>query len=170
MTWQEGKEEKSAAFFNGVLYILTKKKIKNSNNSLLRTAFNLIKMNKRVTKEAKEQQKGRLVLTSMSDSDWQGPLNSRSTEGHARSWGRSTAQLLANTAGSSVRMPGTQSQPGKIKHRHSQKLKQKAEKGLHKINISRKYFKTLSWCLVQPSKHELEIYYIKNLAEIFVRL
>ena len=41
----------------------------------------------------------------MSDSEWQGPLKSLSTEGQALSWGRSTAQLLANTAGSSVRMP-----------------------------------------------------------------
>ena len=44
----------------------------------------------------------------MSDSEWQGPLKSRSTEGQALSWGRSTAQLLANSAGSSVRMPKTQ--------------------------------------------------------------
>lgn len=49
------------------------------------------------------------VLTSMSDSDWHGPLKSRSTEGQALSCGRSTAQLLANSAGSSVRMPETQS-------------------------------------------------------------
>lgn len=50
-----------------------------------------------------------VVLTSMSDSDWQAPLKSRSTEGQALSCGRSTAQLLPNTAGSSVRMPKTHS-------------------------------------------------------------
>lgn len=48
-----------------------------------------------------------VILTSMSESDSHGPLKSRSTEGQALSRGRSTAQLLANRAGSSVGMPET---------------------------------------------------------------
>lgn len=55
----------------------------------------------------------------MSDSDWHGPLKSRSTEGQALLCGRSTAQLLANSAGSSVRMPETQS-------KHTQSLCQRS--------------------------------------------
>lgn len=48
-----------------------------------------------------------VILTSMSESDSHGPLKSRSTEGQLLSRGRSTAQLLANRAGSSVGMPET---------------------------------------------------------------
>lgn len=71
MTGQEGEEEKRAALLYGILHTVTIRTFRFISNQKV-ASFTVRRLNV-------------CVHTSMSDSDWQGPLKSRSTEGQALS-------------------------------------------------------------------------------------